>query len=145
MIDEQQKAFRDRMIVLAKKIGPEYSVDWRLMVAAAILETGWGKSELARNALNLFGIKATGSHDVYLLNNERFRKFKSEHDAFRAYGWLISQSSHYAAARHQAEDAAVRTLIAHMAPIYCPTDDMYGRKLLELVHMIGNLKEELET
>lgn len=141
MINNQQRAFRDRMTALAKEISPKYGVDWRLMVAAAILESGWGESELARRALNLFGIKATNGFkddEVYLLHGERFRKFQTERDAFRSYGWHMSQSKHYAPARAQAKQAALRVFIAHMALVYCPPDKEYGMKLLSLIHSLDD-------
>lgn len=140
MLKQQQIEFRDRIIALAKKIGPQYGVDWSLMVAAAILETGWGKSELARRANNLFGIKATdstSSADIYLLGGERFRKFYSEEEAFRSYGWLMSTSTHYASAREIARQSALAVFVENMAPIYCPPDKEYSAKLMRLISTIS--------
>ncbi len=145
MLDDQQRAFRDYVVALAKRSGPRYGVDWRLMAAAAILETGWGQSELAQNANNLFGIKATGStpgDEVYLLGEERFRKYKSEDDAFRSYGWHMSQSRHYAGARQIARETALASFVENMAPVYCPPDPEYSAKIMRLVKMLDGSKME---
>jgi len=151
MLNEKQEAFREHIVNLSKKIAPQYGVDWRLMAATAILETGWGQSTLAREAHNLFGIKATKStqeEDVFILHPrnrvgaindnprsvqceeepKRFRFFRNEDDSCHAYGRLMSRSSHYA----QAREAALLKFIEIMAPIYCPDDD-YGEKVLRLV------------
>lgn len=142
MLQKNQIEFRDRIIALAKKIGPQYGVDWRLMVAAAILETGWGKSELARRANNLFGIKSVSENDnIYPLGGEKFRYFESESESFRSYGWLMSKSSHYAPAREAARNAprgeALKIFVENMAPVYCPPDKEYSAKLMRLISVIS--------
>ena len=94
MLTEQQREFRTRISELAKKIGAQHGVDWRLITAAAILESGWGDSELAQNAKNFFGIKATAStpkSEVYLVRGERFRRYPSEEDSFRSYAVAYEQ------------------------------------------------------
>jgi len=141
MIDKQQRIFRDRVVTLAKISAPKFGLDWRLMAATAILETGWGKSELAGCAHNLFGIKATGStseDDVYLFGGERFQKFASDKDAFFAYGRLMSRSSHYEDARRIARDTALDVFVAYLAPVYCPTDPEYHSKIMSLVEMLNH-------
>ena len=132
MLSEKQENFRDRITALSKKIAPQYGVDWRLMTAAAILETGWGTSELARRAKNLFGIKATGRTpeiETYSINGERYRKYANEEDACHSYGWHMAKSSHYAPAR----DAALIAFVETMSPVYCPPDPKYPEKLMHLI------------
>lgn len=145
MINDQQIAFRDRVVALAKKIGPKYGVDWRLMAATAIFESGWGKSGLARRSFNLFGIKATVStpeDEIYFLHGEPFRKFKSEAAACRSYGWLMSQSSHYERARCMARETALKVFVANMATVYCPPDSEYATKIMRLVDMLDEAEKE---
>jgi len=140
MLDEKQQAFRERIIALSNEIAPQYGIDWRLMAAMAILETGWGQSELAREAHNLFGIMATDStrnSEVFILradrwdHSKRFRAFVSDEDSCHAFGRLLSRSSHYAPAR----DAALVTFVEKMAPVYCP-DEGYGANILRLVRTL---------
>ncbi|MCK5643804.1 MAG: glucosaminidase domain-containing protein [Gammaproteobacteria bacterium] len=141
MLNKKQIAFRARATALAKKIAPQYGVDWRLMVAAAILESGWGDSELAQHACNLFGIKATAStpdNDIWRINGERFRRYSSEENAFCSYGWLMRESSHYAEAR----DAALQMFVDVMAPVYCPPDPEYSTKIMRLIKEIDEAGKE---
>ena len=140
MINEQQSAFRDRAVALAKKIGPQYGVDWRLMVAAAILESGWGTSELAREALNLFGIKAKDATTQiwHLYKGEYYRKYEHEEDSFHSYGWHMKNSSLYAEAR----DAALQMFVDVMAPVYCPPDQEYSTKIMGLIKEIDEAGKE---
>lgn len=140
MLNEKQQAFRERIIAMSGEIAPQYGIDWRLMAAMAILETGWGQSELAREAHNLFGIMATQSTplpEVYILRADRwdrpkrFRSFASDEDSCHAFGRLLSKSSHYAPAR----DAALVTFVEKMAPVYCP-DEGYGANILRLMRSL---------
>jgi len=133
MLDEKQQEFRERAIALSKTIAPQYGVDWRLMAATAILETGWGQSKLAQEAHNLFGIMATEStplSEVYILRADRwdhpkrFQSFPNDDESCHAYGRLISRSSHYVPAR----DAALKAFIETAAPVYCP-DPGYGESI----------------
>ena len=137
MLTEKQQAFKEHISGLSKNIAPRYGIDWRLMAATAILQTGWGQSELAREAHNFFGIKATGStpeNDVYILRADRwdapkrFRMYGSEVDSCHAYGRLMSKSSHYAPAR----EAALLKFVEVMAPVYCP-EPGYGEKVVRLI------------
>ena len=140
MLNEEQKKFRDHIIALSKKIAPQYGIDWRLMAATAVLETGWGKSKLCQDAHNLFGIMATKSTpyaEIYILRADRWDKpkrfcsYQNDEESCHAYGGLLSTSSHYAPAR----EAAFLAFIEKWAPVYC--DDLgYGAKVLRLIRSI---------
>jgi len=140
MLTTQQTAFRDRIVALARRIAPLYGLDWRLMAAAAILESGWGDSVLARQTHNLFGITAPkpahGEHVFWLHSpsgKRPFRQFADEQEACHAYGALVGRSSLYAAARNAALDAC----IAQLAPVYCPEDPLYGLKITQIIDMMN--------
>ncbi len=139
MLTDEQKAFLARAKALAQDVAPQFGVDWRVMTAAAILESGWGESRLAREAKNFFGITAptqVDDDDVYVLRTagggRRFRRYGSDREAFEAYGRLVGGSSYYAEARASARRAFVRA----MAPVYCPTDPDYSLKITQVMEML---------
>ncbi|APX71925.1 glycoside hydrolase family 73 protein [Companilactobacillus allii] len=55
----QQQAFLATAVPMAQKASSEYKVYTSVMLAQAILESGWGQSGLATQAHNLFGIKGS--------------------------------------------------------------------------------------
>jgi flagellum-specific peptidoglycan hydrolase FlgJ len=143
MLTQTQTLFLNKTTQLAQRVAPQYSLDWRLMAAAAILESGWGESNLARNANNFFGITAartTPTNEVILVKNlgvtRRFRRYETEEAAFHAYGKLLGQSRIYARARESAHEAALREMISVMSPVYCPDDPDYELKLTQLIELI---------
>ncbi len=144
MLTASQRQFRDRAATLARRIAPEYGLDWRLMAATAILESGWGESTLAREAHNCFGIKATRRTppaSVYLLKRadgapEPFRRYLNETESFHAYGRLVGRSRLYERARLAARDAAFQTLVQALAPLYCPGDPQYPTQIFQIAEML---------
>jgi len=143
MLNARQTAFRNHVTELARRIAPEFELDWRIMAATAILESGWGESELARNANNFFGIRAarsTPDDETWTLSSpagpQRFRRYKSDEQAFRAYGKLVGDSELYAKARHAARDTAFQAFVRSLAPTYCPDDPDYALKILQIVELL---------
>lgn len=143
MLTDKQKQFRSRSCELARQFAPTFGIDWRLMAAAAILESGWGESDLARHANNFFGIRATKVNpdaEVYLLDSpsgpQRFRRFADMDAAFRAYGRLLGTSRYYEKARRESADTALRTFLRFMSPVYCPDDPDYAAKITQIISLI---------
>ena len=58
---QQQNAFLKIAVPAAQFTQRMYGVPASITIAQAILESGWGKSELARSANNYFGIKVPSS------------------------------------------------------------------------------------
>jgi flagellar protein FlgJ len=138
-LSEEQKAFRRYVSELARKFAPRYGVDWRVMAAAAILESGWGESELAREANNYFGItalKSTPGEKVFMVvsksGSRRFRRYASVEESFDAYGRLVGTSSYYAGARKASRQA----FVAALAPVYCPDDANYPLKMMQIMDLL---------
>ena len=52
---------------LYKSIEPEYQIPNELIIAQAVIETGWGKSRFANEGNNLFGIRTWDKDEAYLL------------------------------------------------------------------------------
>jgi flagellum-specific peptidoglycan hydrolase FlgJ len=81
-----------------------------ITIAQAILESGWGKTRLAREDFNYFGIKAVEGQDyVEFLTHEYingieqvvkadFARYKSPLDCFRAHASLLANGPRYALA-----------------------------------------------
>lgn len=94
---EEQKAF-------INKIGPMAMADMKatgilasLTIAQAILESGWGKSKLATEANNLFGIKGTYNGQGYTCKTQEWdgSKFITVEATFRKYpSWAESLADH---------------------------------------------------
>ncbi len=82
-----------------------------IVIGQAIFESGWGRSNLAVNFNNLFGIKGTGENTVKIRTFERnsrnrrygkwakFRVFEDRRDAIFYHGRLLAKDRRYAAAR----------------------------------------------
>ena len=52
---------------LYQSIEPEYQIPNELIIAQAVIETGWGKSRFANEGNNLFGIRTWDKDEQYLL------------------------------------------------------------------------------
>ncbi|MEL6347613.1 MAG: glucosaminidase domain-containing protein [Myxococcota bacterium] len=88
-------------------------------LAQAILESGWGRSSLARTNHNLFGIKArTG-----------YARFDTWGDGIEHHGALLA-SKRYARAHRYWTDGP--TFIRHIAPIYAE-DPLYAPRIRSLI------------
>ena len=58
-LEEQKLTFINKIVPIAVEVAREYNVYPSIVVAQSILESDWGRSPLAVNANNLFGIKGT--------------------------------------------------------------------------------------
>jgi LysM repeat protein len=78
-----------------------YKIPASIILAQGLLESGNGKSALARNANNHFGIKCktdwTGDKYYYDddLKHECFRKYKSDTDSYRDHSIFLSTREYY--------------------------------------------------
>jgi len=86
-------------------------------IAQAILESGWGRSELTRQANNYFGIKGTGpagsvtmrtrevinGRETYV--NAQFRKYNSAAESFADHAQFFIRNPRYATAMQHTNDA----------------------------------------
>lgn len=126
----------------------EFRVPASVTIAQAILESGWGKSGLALNDRNYFGMKcfglpgsiAVGCHDYRTLEwdgtkfveiVDRFKVYQSVTDSFRDHGRLLATSSRYSAAFTYVNNA--NQFVAEVHKGGYATDPEYTNKLVRLM------------
>ena len=63
---------------LYQSIEPEHQIFNELIIAQAVIETGWGKSRFANEGNNLFGIRTWDIDEPHLLFNNDLNKFVRE-------------------------------------------------------------------
>lgn len=90
----------------AVKIYNQYGILPSITIAQAILETGWGKSDLSTKANNLFGIKADSSwkgKKVKMSTSEyynqkivdEFRAYDNKQESVKDYGQFLNNNKRY--------------------------------------------------
>lgn len=83
-----------------------YGILPSITMAQAILESGWGKSELSKEHNNYFGIKADSRWDGSIATlgtkenyndviEANFRKYKTKRESIEDYGKFLSENSRY--------------------------------------------------
>lgn len=144
---------RDRFIEAvgnAAKEGQErFGVPASVASAQAILESGWGKSDLAQEANNYFGIKCadgeTGSNASSCVNydtwevidgndttvNDAFRAYSSPSDSFLDHGQFLTENPRYAEAFNHSDDPD--QFIREVAKAGYATDPEYADKIISLM------------
>lgn len=139
-------SFIEKMAVLYQAVPSKILVSVRL--AQACLESSYGQSELARNARNFAGIKAsspwTGETYTKLSDEEIDGKMKPKMSAFRKYGsveeFVEDHSNFFTSTQKRAEEVYKQAIeattyigqCAALSSVYA-TDSKYGRKLIEII------------
>lgn len=143
----QQQAFLNATAQAARGAAALTGVPASVTVAQAILESDWGRSTLATQANNYFGMKAMGTLGsdglIYLPTSEydadgqlyqivsAFRAYKSFADSIADHDRLLQQSSRYAPALVFTKDPKqYASLIAQEG---YSTDPSYADKLIALM------------
>jgi flagellum-specific peptidoglycan hydrolase FlgJ len=146
---EEQKGFIEKIGKIAAETMKRSGINASLVIAQAILESGWGKSGLTKNANALFGIKASAGWKGRVYSAEtkecydgvNFTKITA---LFRAYdNWEESINDHTAlligASRYRAvigeKDYRIACLAVHDAGY--ATDPAYASKLINLIERHG--------
>jgi flagellar protein FlgJ len=127
-----QDQFIAASVVPAQRSQREFGVPASVTIAQAILESGWGRSGLAANDRNYFGMKcfnqgtiAVGCktyrtyecdvNGVCLPTEASFRSYASVLDSFRDHGRLLATASRYSAAFNYPNDANQFIVEVHKA------------------------------
>ncbi|GAB3227800.1 hypothetical protein GCM10027447_19210 [Glycomyces halotolerans] len=143
------RAFIDAHAPAAEAGRDATGVPASVTLAQAILESGWGKSALAREDHNLFGMKCFGSPGDLAIGcrdystfecspiggcfdmNATFRAYDNVGDSFRDHGELLSGWSRYAKAMTHRDDPDRFAREIHRAGY--ATDPKYSDKLIGIM------------
>ena len=122
--------------------GVENQLPPSVTLAQAVLESGWGRSGLARRHNNLFGVKSGSTDDGVLMTTyeggggdrtvqkSRFRRYGDWSESLAHHNRLLGSDRRYQTARIAWRDW--RAFVDEMAPVYA-TDPAYVTHLSQLV------------
>jgi len=98
---EETIAYIDAYYVIAVQEMLDYKIPASITLAQGILESGSGRSELAKNANNHFGIKCTSDYsgDRYLkddnMKDDCFRVYLHAEESYRDHSVFLTTRKHY--------------------------------------------------
>jgi flagellum-specific peptidoglycan hydrolase FlgJ len=109
---EKPDQFIASVLEAAQESERQYRVPTSVIIAQAIIESGWGRSGLAKNAHNYFGIKANkpGPAGVVNMNtmevvrgagvmvNAGFKAYHNAYESFLDHGLFLSENPRYSEA-----------------------------------------------
>lgn len=129
---------------LAVQLGRETGIPHALILAVGGLESQWGKSELALDGKNYFGIKAKGEEPRHCLPTQEyyrgrahtitacFRAYDRPRESFRDFARLLSQEPRYAPLfKHEAKD--VEAWAKGLQAQGYATDPRYAQKIIRVI------------
>lgn len=104
--DSSYRVFIEELSPKAIELYNKYGILPSITIGQAILESGWGNSDLSVKANNLFGIKAddnwkgdsidmTTSEYYNDIIKDKFRKYKDKTDSLDDYGKFLTENSRY--------------------------------------------------
>jgi flagellum-specific peptidoglycan hydrolase FlgJ len=137
-----QRAFIAKLAGGAVAAQRRYGVPASVTIAQAIVESGWGESQLATQDHNLFGIKGTGpagSHPLptseyvngqQVTTTSEFRVYRNTAESIDDHGRLLATSPYYRQA--MADRRNPDAFAASLTGVYA-TDPDYGAKLISLM------------
>ena len=112
--------FSPEVIRLAQETQAKYGVPASVTLAQYATESGYGKSWLARNANNYFGMMGSYKGQKVYKTDRYWRKYSSMEESFNDHGRLLS-SGRYAQATKGVTSADA--YIDAIQPIYAPESD----------------------
>lgn len=142
--EAEKHAFLQLVVPAAIHTAEATGIPASITIAQAILESDWGRSQLAREARNFFGIKNVPWDEGYMefptveyvagrrtLVRAEFEDFTSVEACFAAHARLLSQAARYRQAMEKTGDPFVFT--SELARAGYSTDPFYAGKLWSLV------------
>ena len=147
-----QQSFFNKILPAIQQVSQKNSIVTSVMLAQSILESGWGTSQLATNAYNIFGIKADSSWkgNTYTVQTKevvngktitvekQFRAYKSLLESISDYGnfftstaWRTKNYQRFLQATNY--ETALTSLLASGYA----TDPAYAEKLKSLIQRYG--------
>lgn len=136
-----KKKFIERIAKVAVKNYEIYGILPSLVIAQAILESGWGKKAIENN---IFGIKAGSSWrgkvvtretrewdgDKYVIKKSKFRAYDSIEDSIMDYLNLVGNTKRYEKVRNAKDYKEAARLIYEAG---YATDPEYADKLIDII------------
>ena len=152
---EKLKDFTEQYKSAGLRVQEEFGVPYQVTLAQAMLESGYGASELSVEANNMFGMKANEAWhgDTYeIITGEHtkngpvkvmavFKKFASVEEGFLEYGNYLKNRGFYDDAFENSGDPAkfLQCLVDEQGPRYA-TDPNYASKVLDIMNQIQSLE-----
>ena len=147
-----QQSFFNNILPAIQQVSQKNSIVTSVMLAQSILESGWGTSQLATNAYNIFGIKADSSwkgnaytvqtkevvNEKTITVEKQFRAYKSLLESISDYGSFFTSTAwrkkNYASFLQATNyETALTSLLASGYA----TDPAYAEKLKSLIQRYG--------
>ena len=140
--DDHRRSFLSGIADAAMESGRQYKIPPSIILAQAALESGWGRSRLAKHHHNLFGIKASEHQDSAKFNtlefgpkgahivSARFRTFNTDRESILNHGVLLSTDHRYESTRTVGHNW--RSFLAELAPTYA-SDPAYATHITQLI------------
>jgi flagellum-specific peptidoglycan hydrolase FlgJ len=150
VLTAQQKEFLGTVAAAARTSQRRYGVPASVVIAQAVLETGWGTSELARTARNYFGMTCgpngggpiatgcfVGTDRVCDRNGcwpsaASFRVYRTMADSFADHGRQLKTNRRYKSAYKARSKPA--TFVKRMARAGYATDPGYAQRVIAIMN-----------
>lgn len=147
MLNQTQQLFLNRISRAVKKLSEQRVCNPRVLVAQAILESGWGQSELAKKHHNYFGIKAgsqwrkkvaeyktreviDGNETIETAN---FRAYESDEEGLADYLDFIENSEYFADALNYPDNDSAYLDVLVGGEVKYATDPNYKKLILTII------------
>ena len=149
-----QQAFIGEIAPGAVAAQRRYGVPAAVTIAQAIDESGWGRSSLATQDHNLFGIKGTGpagrdpqptreyKNGKAVTRSASFRVYHNAAESIDDHGKLLATSQYYRQAMADRQDP--NAFAAALTGVYA-TDPDYGAKLIGLMRRYDLYRYDIGT
>jgi flagellum-specific peptidoglycan hydrolase FlgJ len=146
----EQRAFLGTVAAAARTSQRRWGVPASVVIAQAVLETGWGTSDLAHSARNYFGMTCgpngggpvasgcvVGSDRICDRNRcwpstASFRVYRSMADSFADHGRTLKTNPRYKSAYKARSRPA--TFVKRMAKAGYATDPEYARRVIAIIN-----------
>ena len=136
-----KEAFLAAYTPVAKEVADDLGVSYRIVLAQAALESGWGKSVKGNGLMAIKSHGEEGGVDVVtheVVNGKRvkmtdsFRQYDSPEDSIRGYGKFLKANTRYKHFLRAGAENEEAQLSALQSSGYA-TDPMYSQKLKNII------------
>lgn len=150
-ITSAQQAFINEIAPHAKRVQKEHGILASITISQAILESNWGKSQLAQKGKNLFGIKGTfRGRSIYLPTKEHngvvyvgtkaaFKSYPSWYDSLNDHALLFAEGPSWNKKLYARllGETNFRLAAQALAETGYSSDPTYAAKLIEVIEKFG--------